>query len=104
MENWKLHIVSEIKWQQDNSRLMVYVNWTVDDNIRVNVMTIDGCEPVISFQGTADDVRKALMQWLCDNANELEADGLCRGWLSLEHAAYIGAEIAKAELLKTNYV
>ena len=48
--------------------------------------------PVISFQGTAENVRKHTMQNISERS------------ISLEHASYIGAELARCAILKENYV
>lgn len=69
------------------------INWIDDNTVRLDIMDTDDM-PVVSFQGTASDVRKRIMQGL-DWWNPYE--------LSLEHAAYIGAELARCELLKKDY-
>lgn len=51
----------------------------------------DSIAPIMSFQGTANAVRKALTRFLADH----------EGWpsmLTLEHASYIGYELLRAEL------
>lgn len=92
--NWKLIKVKHTDWIQDNSRYYTLINWINNNNVRLDVMTTNDV-PVVSFQGVASDVRKRIMQDL-DRWNPLN--------LSYEHAAYIGAELARCELLKTDYV
>jgi hypothetical protein len=57
-------------------------------------MQTDYDSPIMSWQGKADNVRKVVSRFCEGNLIPLSA----------EHAAYIGSEIAKAELLKTEYV
>lgn len=107
---WELIRPEKQNWTQDESGLYTIINYSENaatmqntgvrgDGVRVDVMTTKH-EPVISFQGVGQDVRIALMRWLSDNIknnNEIVS-------VSLEHAAYIGSEIAKAELLKEKYI
>ena len=61
-------------------------------SVRVDIM--DSCDnnPVMSFMGKAENVRKAVMRFLTNRHNG-------RTWtISAEHASYIGSEIARAEL------
>ncbi len=102
--DWKLIIVGDTEWQQDDSgyyTLIHYINIDCrtceaacinckDGQIRLDIMDKDDM-PVISFQGTADNVRKHIMQ----------------NWpvlLQPEHCSYIGAELARCAILKENYV
>lgn len=97
---WELIQTSKQEWKQDNSGLYTIINGasTHGKCIRVDVMTLEH-DPVVSFQGDATDVRKALMKWLDKRISQKAGLGI-----SIEHAAYIGAEIARAELLKENFV
>ncbi len=89
---WKLIEVSKTEWQQDDSGYYTLIHYIKDNIVRLDIMDKDDM-PVVSFQGKADDVRKRIMQsW---------AITLC---ISLEHAAYIGAELAHCAILKKNYV
>ena len=56
------------------------------DDGRTNV------EPIMSFEGTASAVRKAVIRFLTGQFTDL------RGRFSREHAAYIGYELHRAEL------
>ncbi|KKN71224.1 hypothetical protein LCGC14_0422670 [marine sediment metagenome] len=93
---WQLIKVPKTDWIKDNSGYYTLINWIDDNTVRLDVMGIaDSINPtdypVISYQGAASDVRKRMMQ----------------DWpilLQPEHAAYIGAELARCELLKTDYV
>ncbi|KKN53864.1 hypothetical protein LCGC14_0598230 [marine sediment metagenome] len=105
--NWELKEVGETKWVQDNSGYYALIHYIkidcrtceracidcIDGHVRLDFMDKDDM-PFISYQGTADDVRKYIMQnW-----------PLVLWPLSIEHASYIGAELARCELQKTNYV
>ena len=91
---WQLIKVKQTDWIQDDSGYYTLINWIDDNTVRLDVMDKDNF-PVVSFQGTASDVRKDIMR--------SAAQG--NVWhLSFEHASYIGAELARCELLKTDYV
>ncbi len=91
---WQLIKVPKTDWIKDNSGYYTLINWIDNNTVRLDWMDSDDM-PVISFQGTASDVRKRIMQTVDD----------WNTWpISHEHAAYIGAELARCELLKTNYV
>ena len=90
---WQLIKVSKTEWIQDDSGYYTLINWIDDNIVRLDVMDKDDV-PVISFQGAASDVRKHIMQ-----------GGLSIGSnMSREHAAYVGAELARCELLKKDYI
>ncbi len=93
MNEWKLIKVNETEWKQDTSGIFTLISYCPDGTVRLDVMTTK-YEPVISFQGKAEDVRKVAVRWLPSGYS----------WISLEHASYIGSELARAELLKTEYV
>lgn len=91
---WQLIKVQQTDWIQDDSGYYTLINWIDDNTVRLDVMDKDDF-PVVSFQGVAGDIRKDIMQ----------TSKQCNVWgLSLEHASYIGAELARCELLKTDYV
>ena len=92
---WQLIKVQQTDWIQDDSGYYTLINWIDDNTVRLDVMDQDDM-PVVSFQGAANDVRKCAMRY----AIAFMLDGL----ISLEHAAYIGSELARCELLKTEYV
>ena len=93
MDKWKLIKVKNIEWQQDKSGFYCLVNVLSDEELRLDILTSDH-SPSISFQGKAENVRKHAMKY----AEQ-------QGWsISLEHAAYIGYELARAEILGKNYV
>ena len=93
---WKLNRVSDTAWIQDTSGIVVYINWdTATQSVRLDVMLKD--EPKQSFIGTADNVRKATMQWITDWPNsDIQ--------ISLEHAAYIGAELERCDTERIDYM
>ena len=88
---WQLIQVGKTEWQQDDSGYYTLIHHIKDDTVRLDVMDKDDM-PVVSFQGTADNVRKHAMQYM-------EFWGLSR-----EHAAYIGAELARCALCQQHYV
>ena len=89
---WELIEVTNVEWAQDKSGFYTLINVLPTGEIRLDVMT-SSHSPAISFQGEAADVRKAAMKYAEQN-----------GWsLSLEHAAYVGYEIARAELMQGLY-
>lgn len=96
--NWKLNKVGNIDCTMDNSGVYTIINRAVnpipfgDQHIRVDIMSTDGDEPLQSFIGKGNDVRKAVLSCL-ESISETRY-GLT---LSSEHASYIGYEIARAE-------
>ena len=91
---WELKTVSDVEWQRDTSGLYALINWRMpEDDVRIDVMTSDDM-PLVSFVGPTDGVRKHLMRWLVDTGNVI----------SIEHAAYIGAELEKAGTMRIDYV
>lgn len=92
---WELVVVTDIEWRKDCSGVYVLVNWRHKhiNSIRVDVMS-DKHEPLISFTGSADAVRKHCMRWFVQNDIAV----------SLTHAAYIGQQLEKATHLQTEYV
>ena len=93
---WTLNNVDAIEWKQDASGLYSVVNYNVDTmTVRLDLLTIDGNEPIQSFQGDACNVRKAAMQWLTEQSGF---------GISIEHAAYMGKELAYAEFMTIDYV
>ena len=96
--NWELIKVKQTDWIQDNSGYYTLINWIDDNTVRLDVMGIaDSLNPmdypIVSFQGTASNVRKHIMQRIGNQWS-----------ISLEHAAYIGSELARCELLKSEYI
>lgn len=93
MDKWKIINVKKTEWEQDKSGFYCIINVVSDNAVRLDVLTSNH-SPAISFQGEAADVRKYAMKY----AEK-------QGWpLSLEHAAYIGYELARAEMLGEDYV
>ena len=99
MDKWQLIKCDAIEWQQDESGYYTIINFiNVDEKteeriVRMDIMTTSD-QPMISFQGIAENVRKCAMQY---------ADEHC--WnMSLEHAAYIGYELHRAAEQGTEYI
>lgn len=87
---WELKQVGDTEWIQDDSGYYTLIHHVKDDIVRLDFMDKDDM-PVVSFQGTADNVRKCAMQ----NLPIL---------LQPEHCSYIGAELARAAILRNKYV
>lgn len=93
MNKWQLIKCSAIKWQQDESGYYTIINGLDNQQVRMDIMTTSD-QPAISFQGHAENVRKTAMRY---------ADEHC--WnMSLEHAAYIGYELHRAEEQGKQYI
>lgn len=91
---WELIKVGKTEWKQDDSGYCSIIEYIKESNeVRLDLM-LHVQEPVISFQGKADDVRKAAMQYIDENC-------IC---ISAEHAAYIGSELTSAAILTIDYV
>ena len=100
---WELiEVTTEPEWQQDGSGVYVVVHRVEEPSVhkgisgvriavRVDLMTCSTDEPLRSWIGDSEAVRKAVMQWIDGPAPR---GSICR--LSGEHAAYIGSEIARA--------
>ena len=103
----------EIGCTMDNSGIYTVIN-RIDETvhckghsmgkvfIRVDVMTTND-EPLRSFVGDGNNVRKNAMNWLWDKYScdsEPNEDGGFTGDITIEHASYIGFEISRAMLDK----
>lgn len=106
-DKWKLNVVDDIPWTQDESGVYVIINWDMlTESARLDIMVEAKTEPIQSFVGKADNVRKATMQWF-NTPQAVSAcgfDGDCRDYVSLEHAAYIGAELERCDTERIDYV
>ena len=85
--NWELKRTDNVEWAQDDSGVYTLIACTPDNELRVDVMGTTDNMPVVSFIGTEHNVRITLMRWLSDNVENV----------SLEHAAYIGRELTRAD-------
>lgn len=83
---WELITVNEIDCTMDNSGIYTVINRTPNNDIRLDIMTTDH-EPVQSFAGTANNIRKHVVKWLFDHCIII----------SSEHSSYIGYELARAQ-------
>ena len=95
---WELKQVDDTEWIQDDSGYYTLIHYVKDNTVRIDFMDRDDM-PFISFQGTADNVRKAFMQWIDNRISQKTSYSI-----SCEHASYIGAELARAALLKDKYI
>lgn len=97
---WQLHEVEEIECTLDDCGYYVTINRIEERRefkdraatfvkVRADLITADN-EPVVSFVGSANAVRKHLMKYLTDRMVSL-------GYPSPEHASYIGYELLRAE-------
>lgn len=97
---WKLNRVDDVAWIQDSSGIYVYIEWDVKtDSTRLDLMTESNAEPLQSFIGESDNVRKAVMQWLAARISHKAGLGI-----SIEHAAYIGSELERCDAERIDYV
>jgi hypothetical protein len=88
---WQLITCEPVEWKQDDSKMYTLINKT-QAGVRLDVMFTDD-QPCISFEGKAEDVRKAAMRYADENC-----------WnMSAEHTAYIGWELHRAEI-KDDYI
>jgi len=92
MQWQKIQTTDNIEWQKDDSGIYTLINWNPSDNVRCDIMS-DNHEPIMTFVGTSDNVRKHVIKFASDNGFSL----------SLQHASYIGRELALAELQQTSY-
>lgn len=91
---WQLNNVDDIEYTIDVCGIYVLINWQCQTNtVRLDIMS-DNHEPRQSFAGTSDNVRKHAMRWIRWNGYQM----------TLEHAAYIGAELEKADRMRGDYI
>ena len=108
---WQLVHVSDVECTMDDSGVFVTVYRITEEithkdrkgslvSVRADLWqrTDNGDEPLVSFVGTANAERKHLIRFL-----NTESSGLCRPWISHEHASYIGYELHRAQVTE-NYV
>ena len=98
---WELRQVEDVEAVLDDSGVYVIVHRIehtethkeysgIRVSVRADLMKDDG-SAIVSFEGTANAVRKALIKFLMDRFPNL-------GLFSREHASYIGYELLRAEL------
>lgn len=103
MTDWQLHEVEEMDCTIDDCSYYVTINRIEEHRyfkdraatfvkVRADLMIYDhaGVVPVVSFRGKANAVRKHLMKYITERYASL-------GYLSPEHASYIGYELLRAE-------
>ena len=97
MSNWILIEATDVECTMDDSGVYTVIHrvieWDGRVHVRADLMT-DADEPLVSFIGTANNVRKRLIDWLRESCNLPP-----RYPISLEHASYIGYEVQRAELM-----
>ncbi len=91
---WKLIHVRERNWQQDTSGLYTVIHYTVEKEIRVDLMNSLNM-PCVSIQG---ETIGAVYKGLADYLESLKIE------LSAEHLLYIGTELQKAAIQKSGYI
>jgi hypothetical protein len=99
---WKLNQVEPTECTLDNSGVYTIISRCSalsGQQIRLDIMSSDD-EPLQSFIGDGNDVRKAVIDWI---DNYYLASDPVTGNISTEHASYIGYEIARA-MADENYV
>lgn len=93
---WELIKVNKTEWKPDDSGYYTLIHYISGITVRLDIMDRDDM-PVISFQGTADNVRKHVMQHISAYSTSIRL-------ISVEHASYIGAELARCALLQSKYI
>ena len=106
---WQLNRVDDIAWTQDRSGVVVYIAWDLQtSSVRLDIISERNAEPLQSFAGKAENVRKAVMKWLFSNVGIgfglVNNVGVGPGGISLEHASYIGAELARCDAERIDYM
>ena len=92
---WRLVDVPDTAWQEDDSGVSVLINWVLPaDVVRIDLIDIQDGRPIVSFRGDADNVRKHTMAWLAVYVPTF----------GLDHAAYVGAELERADTERIDYV
>jgi len=103
---WELKTVSDRPWKQDNSGVYVLIYWRPNEcDCRLDVMTVSD-EPIISFAGPTEAVRKAFCDW-AENESVLAVVGeseALSGVLSFEHLTYIGKELSRCHRMAETYI
>ena len=101
---WELRKVDDVDCQLDDSGVHVVINRVVEHRVdgdyaadfvkvRADLMSAEG-EPIASFIGSANAVRKHLIRFM----EEYPSKTANRRKISTEHASYIGYELLRAEL------
>ncbi len=103
MKAWELIEAEQIECVLDDSGVYTMIHRKTSDQVhkgypdsrvfvRVDIMTT-GCgnwpksdQPLVSFQGLENDVRKNVIRWIGENGYTI----------STEHASYIGRELFRA--------
>jgi len=104
MEDWKLvEVEDNDEYTDDQSGVYVLVSvrhYRQDGYVRVDVMRIADSEPLRSFCGPANAVRKAVVEFI--ESLSLATKQSVHP-LSVQHASYIGQEIQRAALQGEEY-
>lgn len=100
---WELKVVGDIECTLDDSGVYTTINRVIVYGrcfhiVRLDLMRQSDKNPIMSWQGTANNVRKAVMAFLF---SRWEIGRQCN--VSVEHASYIGYELHRAET-DPNYV
>ena len=96
MKTWELIEAEPINCTLDDSRIYTAIHRKTSDKVhkgypdsrvfvRCDIMTTDD-NPLVSFQGLEDNVRKHVIEWIEEHGFEI----------STEHASYIGRELLRA--------
>jgi len=102
MENWKINRVDNTEYKPDDTGIYVLIYWDVKtESVRLDFMSRKH-EPIQSFCGTAENVRKHSMRYIHKISRVNWPNS---GFdISLEHAAYIGSELQLADVMRIDYV
>lgn len=108
MKDWELvEVTDDDEYTDDQSGVYMLVHVSVPFSqvpigyVRVDVMRVADDEPLRSFQGDANAVRKAVVEFI--EALSLP-DKRSIHPLSVQHASYMGQEIQRAALQGSEYV
>jgi len=98
---WKLIKAMPIKATMDNSGVHVVIHRmriqaTEEGLACVRADLMDSDEPIVSYIGPAENVRKRLIGYIVDHGSGY--DWRTGMGMSLEHASYIGAELYRASI------
>lgn len=97
---WELKQADNIEATLDDSGVYVFIHRVVEHTahkgyvgdivrVRADLMATDGDSPIVSFIGSANNVRKHLIGYLWHHTHRYP--------ISTEHASYIGYELLRAE-------
>jgi hypothetical protein len=90
---WELINCEAREFTMDQSNHYTVIHYCGSGQVRCDIMKSENGsdQPVMSYKGYYKDVRKYVVSFLS------------YAYISLEHASYIGEELARADILKEAY-